>query len=277
LAACLDSLVQLNYPRHRFEVIVVDDGGNTSLGAINDGFRHKLSLTLVRQFRSGPAAARNRGAALAEGEFLAFTDDDCRPAVNWLEVLAQRFEERAELGVGGKVINQLKGNFYSQATQTLLDYLYVYYNSDPDRALFLTSNNLAVPATGFRKMGGFDSSFLTGEDRDFCHRWVCLGYPMTFAPEVIVYHRHDLTFSSFWRQHFNYGRGSSKFRRAVTGHPHAKAGLGPVSFYLKLLFYPLSQRSLQGRALLVGLLLISQVANTAGFLREKLFPRNARR
>jgi GT2 family glycosyltransferase len=276
LAACLDSLAHLDYPRDHVEVIVVDDGSDTLMGPVNDGFRDRLRLKLVRQPRSGPAAARNRGAARAQGEFLAFTDDDCRPAFNWLETLAQRFDKRPELGVGGKIINELKSNSYSQTTQTLLDYLCTYYNTDPNRALFLTSNNLAVPAAGFRDMGGFDPSFHgTGEDRDFCNRWVRFGYPMTYASEVIVYHVHDLTFSSFIRQHYNYGRGSFQFHQASIRHTDAEAGVEPVSFYFKLLLYPFFQRSLHRKGLLASLLVITQVVNAVGFLKEKKFRRHA--
>ncbi len=40
-----------------------------------------------------------------------------------------------------------------------MDYLYEYYNAEPDRARFLRSNNLAMAAEKFHAVGGFDPSF----------------------------------------------------------------------------------------------------------------------
>src|SRR4051794_19726519 len=91
LVACLRSLGALAYPRDRFEVIVVDDGSTTALEPIVGRSRGELHLALLKQSNAGPAAARNTGAAHAKGEFLAFIDDDCSPASDWLQALAARF------------------------------------------------------------------------------------------------------------------------------------------------------------------------------------------
>ena len=84
LADCLRALSALDYPRRRFEVIVVDDGSASPLAEVVAPFHPLFRLTLVTQDNAGPAAARNTGAALAQGEFLAFTDDDCLPSGRWL-------------------------------------------------------------------------------------------------------------------------------------------------------------------------------------------------
>jgi len=97
-------------------VIVVDDGGETSLEALVARFRDQLGVTLLRQSHAGPAAARNTGAARAAGEFLAFTDDDCPPATDWLKTLAGRFAKDSDCVVGGRTINALPDNPYSKAS-----------------------------------------------------------------------------------------------------------------------------------------------------------------
>jgi glycosyltransferase involved in cell wall biosynthesis len=58
------------------QVIVVDDGSTDDTAAVAE--RHGAWVTLVRQANSGPAHARNRGASLAAGRFIAFLDSDDR-------------------------------------------------------------------------------------------------------------------------------------------------------------------------------------------------------
>ena len=86
----------------------------------------------------------------------------------------------------------------------------------------------------------------------------------------MVYHTHELTLRTFWRQHFRYGCGSLRYhaKRAQRQVEHIE--LEPLRFYIDLLRYPFSRLRLRNRVRLVGLLGVSQVANAAGFLWERL-------
>src|ERR1041384_7781769 len=87
LADCLQSLAEMKYSSDHFEVVVVDDGSNVSPEPVVNSFLNRLHVTLVTQKNAGPAAARNAGAQVARGKFLAFTDDDCRVSPDWLHHL----------------------------------------------------------------------------------------------------------------------------------------------------------------------------------------------
>ena len=272
LVVCLQSLAQLNYPRDRYEVIVVDDGSAVNLPPVIARFYDRFEITVLTQSHAGPATARNTGAARARGSILAFTGDDCTPAPDWLKAVEARCAEAPDCALGGKVLNPLLDNSYSIATQLLVEYLYSYYNAHPDEARFFTPNNLALPAERFQKMGGFDPAFVmgTGEDRDFCDRWLRHGYRMVYAPEVVVYHTHELTLRSFWWQHFRYGCGSLRYRVKRAQRQMGHIELEPLRFYVDLLRYPFSRLRLRNRFWLVGLLGVSQVANATGFLWERV-------
>ncbi len=272
LANCLESLACLSYPRDCFDVIVVDDGSETSTEVVVAGFQKRMDVTLMIQPKAGPAMARNTGAARAKGEFLAFTDDDCTPASNWLKNLAVRFAASPDSAIGGRMVNALPDNPYSTASQLLVDYLYGYYNSDPNRARFLGSNNLALPVDRFHAIGGFDTNFprAAGEDRELCDRWLHHGYKMLYAPEVLVYHTHALTFRTFWRQQFNYGRSGSYFHQVRARRHQGRIRVERIEFYLNLLRYPLTQMRARRAFLLAKLFLISQVAIMAGILWEQV-------
>jgi glycosyltransferase involved in cell wall biosynthesis len=275
LATCLDALVRLEGPGDRFEVIVVDDGSENPPEDVIASFRDRLELTLLVQPHTGPATARNAGAARARGKFLAFTDDDCAPASNWLQTLAARFAMAPDRIVGGRTLNALADNPYSTVSQLLIDYLDAYYNANPSEARFFTSNNLALPADRFNAMGGFDTTFprAAAEDREFCDRWLHHRYRITYAPEVVVYHSHVLTFRTFWRQHYNYGRGAYHFHQARIRRDQEPIRLEPLAFYLNLVRYPFSQAPSRRASLLASMLVISQLANAAGFLQGRLVDR----
>jgi GT2 family glycosyltransferase len=271
LANCLESFIRLDYPRDRFEVIVVDDGSEPSLEPVVVSFSSQLHLTFIRQANAGPAKARNAGAAKAKGEFLAFTDDDCTPTPDWLKTLSARFTTAPDCLVGGKTLNALPDKLYSTASQTLTDFLYQYYLRDFNQPNFFASNNFATPREQFQALGGFDTSFplAAGEDREFCDRWLEQGYKMIYANEVQVYHAHQLSLPTFWRQHFNYGRGAFYFHQARAQRDVEPVKVEPFNFYLNLLRYPFSVPSKHSGILLASLFCVSQVANVTGFFWER--------
>lgn len=91
LQEALYSLELQSFPD--FEVLVIDDGGTTSVQLPDDA-----RFRLLRQERNaGIAAARNRGIREAQGRFLAFLDDDDAFTVNRLEAAHAAHETGADL------------------------------------------------------------------------------------------------------------------------------------------------------------------------------------
>jgi GT2 family glycosyltransferase len=273
LSRCLMAIRQLNYPPDLLSVIVVDDGSDPPIEAAIRPFLNTMPLQLLVQAGAGPAAARNRGAAAAEGRFLAFTDDDCRPEHDWLLHLARRLMLSPERAVGGCTLNGLVGNPYSTASQLLISFLYSYYNTDPEDARFLTTNNLAVSRELYEQIGGLDTRYLraAAEDREFCDRWQQRGWKLSYVPEAVVYHEHSMTLRNFWRQHWTYGRGAWRYRLARAARERGPLRIEPLRFYSRLLRTPLaSGRSLPAAIQLSALLFLTQAANAGGFLTERI-------
>jgi GT2 family glycosyltransferase len=274
LMDCLEALARLNYPCERFEVIVVDDGSASSPDEIVARFRPALNVNLIVQAQAGPATARNTGVAHAQGRFLAFIDDDCWPDADWLQALTAHLRVQPERMIGGRTLNALPRNLYSTASQLLIDYLYAYYNAEPQQAQFVASNNLALSTELFLKLGGFDASFpfAAGEDRELCARWLSQGFQMTYAPEAMIYHAHPLTFQSFWRQHFNYGRGAFRFRAGRARRLQQQMRFESAAFYWNLIAYPFRMAGrLPEKVFILGLFLISQLGTVLGFMREAVW------
>jgi GT2 family glycosyltransferase len=270
LARCLHALAELDYPAERYEIVVVDDGSDEPDASRIAWTCMQGGARLERQARSGPAAARNRGARVARGEYVAFLDDDCAPSPAWLSLLAARLREAPDSAVGGRTVNVGPLSLTAVANQLHADYLQgpLVDRGAPPR--FVASNNFAVSAELFRSLGGFDESFrLAGsEDRDLCDRWASAGHPLLIEPGAVVLHCHPLGVAGFLRKHFEYGRGAFRFRRAH-GRRHAdRIRLEPPRFYAGLVVAPFRHGRGPRSALLAALLVLSQLANAAGFFVE---------
>jgi GT2 family glycosyltransferase len=208
---------------------------------------------------------------LAEEPWVVFTDDDCCPDPQWLRCIAEGAERAPGAALGGRVVNGLNGNVFAESSQLLIDYLYDYYKARPMAPAFFTSNNLAFPTEELRRVGGFDPSFplAAGEDRELCDRWRRGGGVLHFVPEALVLHEHDLKAASFWRQHFNYGRGAFQFHQARAKHSAGVVSVEPWEFYRDMLGYPMKRHPGLRGAVASLLILLSQVANVGGYFFER--------
>jgi GT2 family glycosyltransferase len=268
LVACLEALGRQTFPAEAFEVVVVDDGSADGCLVSDAVASAGGSARVVRQERSGPATARNLGAAVARADWLAFTDDDCRPEPGWLASFAAVAERHLDCALGGRTLNLLVGNRYSEASQCLIGFLYRYYNQDAEHARFFTSNNMMLPRRTFQELGGFDPSFTraAAEDRDLCDRWRRSGRRMVYVPEARVGHAHALTLLTFLHQHLSYGRGAALFHKRRAERADVALRVEPLRFYLDVVAEPFHSAPIAAALPTSVLLACAQAANAVGFL-----------
>jgi GT2 family glycosyltransferase len=267
LAACVGALRALDRPGGSLEIVIVNDGGRPpapdTVRAADDA---TLVLRVVDQRNAGPASARNRGAAEARGEFLAFTDDDCLPDRGWLTAFDAALRATPGALVGGRTVNAIPDSVFADTSQRLADFVSSYFHGGA-MGRFFTSNNLAVAREAFLAAGGFDTSFpfSAGEDRELGDRWSAQGRPSVTAPDALVRHAHRLSARGFLRQHFTYGRGAVAFRRvrAESGRP---VRVDPA-FYLQSLAYALRGGGVRAPAR-AALTAIAHAAYAAGLVYE---------
>jgi GT2 family glycosyltransferase len=260
----LQSIVELKGLDDKVQTLVVNDGSTTPYDSIVDEFKSKLKFCYLEQSNQGPASARNNGAGHAEGNYIVFLDDDCTLPPDWLQEVRSTLSQAYV--VGGHTINGLPDNVYSQASQVLIDYLYGYYNADPEHAKFITSNNLIIPRPIYDRLEGFDLEFTdaAAEDRDFCDRLVYYKYIIKYRPQVVIHHHHQMNLKSYWRQHFRYGYSAHLYQQKRRQRSKERQALEPLRFYINLLLFP--HRTKTSRAWTISVLfVINQIANALGF------------
>jgi glycosyltransferase involved in cell wall biosynthesis len=272
LERCLHALASQTLERDRFEVVVVDDGSIVPPRAAVARASARLDVRLIEQANAGPASARNAGARAARGEYVVFTDDDCRPDPGWLRAIDLSATRHPGCAIGGRVVNALGHGLYSSASQLLIEFLYDYFNVDVEGGRFFITSNLALPASSFHAIGGFDVTFplAAAEDRDLCDRWREAGLAMVYCDDAIVHHAHALGLHSYCRQHFNYGRGAFHLHRARARRGERPLRVEPQRFYSRLVGYPCGRGEGERAVPLSALMALSQGAYVLGYVSERV-------
>ena len=184
LQLCLNALEKQNYPKELFEIIVVNNDPK-------DKTPNSLSLPtncqLVREEKPGSYAARNRGASLAKGDILSFTDADCIPDANWLNEIFKYYQQNEGILSGAvEMFSTLKNKNLNFAES--YDYVFginqVYYALKKEAA----TANLSITAKEFFINDGFRVDMFSGGDVDFCQRAKRKNIKFAYLDKAIVKH-----------------------------------------------------------------------------------------
>jgi len=170
IRTCVEALLGLDYPRDRFEVIIVDNKSLDGTRRIVEGY----AVTLLQEAAvQSSYAARNLGIAHASGDVLAFTDADCVPERGWLRAIVAAIEP---VDVGG-----VAGAIEAFRADSAVEKYQARRAIRADRAYkhkvlpFAQTANAAYKREVFEKIGLFDPTLIYGGDIDFSWRMQSAG------------------------------------------------------------------------------------------------------
>jgi len=208
LGRCLLHLGQLEYPRDRFEVIVVDDGSHDAAGIAGVVGAFQGSRLIRNNKNEGAAAAKNRGAKESSGAFVVFIDDDIEADKGWLsELVAAALADDTAAICASKllfkdrpgIVNSTGGvmNIYGDAwDRGVFEEDTGQYDKE-ERIFFGCSAAILVRRDALERVGYFDETLLSiYEDVDLGWRINLAGYKAIYVPGSVAYHAFGGTIRS---------------------------------------------------------------------------------
>lgn len=218
-----------------YEVLIVD---NNSTDATRHVVEHAAADTAVPlkylfEPRQGVSYGRNTGIMNASAPIIAFTDDDCRPAPNWILSIVRAFERHLEIDcIGGRVIPCWPENVPEWFTWRQVSPLAFCEHGDEEVAVDATNAatclitaNLACRRSAFEKAGLFSPEYPRGQDREIQLRMWRAGCRGLYVPDVLVtvdVPEARLT-KTYFRQWFRrYGQVHARMRLLETIDRHGR-------------------------------------------------------
>ena len=223
IGACLRAIGKL--VGGNIETIVVDDGsedGTAEYVAQNFPWAYLIKLD-----HSGLSTARNAGAVAAQGELLAFTDDDCEPDAEWISRIRPAFQDARYAAACGPNLPP-RARTWEAAVVCAAPGAPSHVMLDDDEAEHLPGCNLVVRKSAFTAIDGFDPQFRTaGDDVDFCWRLRDAGYRLAFVAGAFVWHWRRPSVFTFLRQQVGYGHAE---RLLMAKHPSRFSNSGDAKW-----------------------------------------------
>jgi GT2 family glycosyltransferase len=211
IRACLESLLHLDYPEERREILVVDASQDNTPEIVK-------RYPQVRCLRASKGFSRQRNAGLQAAGFglVAFTDADCRVPPDWLRVIDRAFKREDLAGIGGNALLP-PGSGYFDSCAAAIGHpaggslgFGANVSRGPEGVEFVAGCNFAFRREALLSVGGFNPEFEDGgEEVDLSRRLKSRGFLIDYEPDLTVFHNPHSPLGPYIR--WNIRVGFSKF------------------------------------------------------------------
>jgi GT2 family glycosyltransferase len=211
LPRMLDQLERLRAPSGGWEVIAVDNGSVDKSQSILTERVPRLPMRVVSEPRHGKNVALNTALPLAQGDIIAFTDDDILLSTDWLVCIERIANEKPNYDIFGGPIYPVWEKPPPSWVLEGVPKFYLGWTSFPEGpidAREIWGGNMAVRANVLREVE-FDENCRMNSETEFNYRAQKVGHPCWHfhaAPAGHIIRANQLELSYFLRRAFECGR-----------------------------------------------------------------------
>lgn len=221
IGECLDSVLRLNYPKDKYDILVVDNGStDDTLSIVREKGVRFIELPVGKV-----GAVRNAGAKNTESEIVAFIDSDCIAKENWLLSAVKKLK-CANVGAVGGAYNLRDDASWVERGWVLGDRSGNYQVTSLVGGSFIVSRQL------FERLSGFDEEINAGEDTKLSKSILMEKLEIWFLTDCSVIHLgYPSTLAGFAKRQYWH---ASSYLRSNTGLSD-KTFIACIAFSLMLL------------------------------------------
>jgi len=223
-------LFNVDYPQDRWEIIIADGGSTDKTVDIIKDWQRKYPFIKLVEIPNcpSPGYARNKALQSVKGEFIFFTDADCAPCKDWINIMLSHFKRDPEIAaVGGEVYTlkvdpdnlveawcqHFRFNMVSPRYGFIKEGYFPDFPKDPlpsdvggHKAYFFGTCNVAYRKAAMDSIGAKFWELPTGEDMDLSFQHRSKGWKFYFAPDAKVDHMHRADLKALRRVWVTYGQ-----------------------------------------------------------------------
>jgi len=199
LKQALNSLVKQNYPKEKYEIILINDGSEDEsekicLSFIKENMNEYPVIRYVSQENKGLSQARNLGIALSNGEIVAYIDQDAVADVNWIKNLAYEFDVDQDLMVIGGKTEILNNQCW------FANFIFITHYKTYNKQIVIFGTNMAFRKKIFRKVGFYKTFNHFGDESVFLRKNIYNKYKVKQTKKAIVYHEWPDTLKKWLKE-----------------------------------------------------------------------------